>query len=263
MSSIFVFGVRALDCNIRVETGCREAYDMLLRYIFPPLSKNENPSDLPHILVCVEKLSEGFQISVDGANVATARDVMDAVLVTVKTLDDAVIKHLTTLYAVHAGAVMLGGQALLIPGSSHAGKSSMVAELLRRGASYFSDEYALIDANGLVHAYPRPLLLRNGKPQQTPTLPEEFKAGFADGPARIGWILNLEYEAGSAWSVQKIPQSQALLNLLKNTPHALAESPAMTAAFLQAVAKAGCYSGLRGDVIPAADQILKLVGVPS
>ena len=43
MSSIFVFGVRALDCNIRVETGCREAYDMLLRYIFPPLSKNENP----------------------------------------------------------------------------------------------------------------------------------------------------------------------------------------------------------------------------
>ena len=181
---------------------------------------------------------------------------------TIKVLDDVVIKHLTNLYAVHAGAVVLGGRALLIPGSSHAGKSSMVAELLRRGASYFSDEYALIDAKGFVRPYPRPLLLRNGKPQQSPTLPEELNAGFADGPVPIGWILNLEYEAGSAWSVQKIPQSQALLILLKNTPHALAESPAMTAAFLQAVAKADCYSGRRGDVIPAADQILKLVGVP-
>jgi len=260
MSSIFVFGVRALDCNIRIETACREAYDMLLRYIFPPLPRNENLSNSPQILICVGKLSERFQISVDGAEVATAGNVMDAVLATIKALDDAVIKNLTTLYAVHAGAVILSGRALLIPGSSHAGKSSIVAELIRRGAGYFSDEYALIDANGFVHPYPRPLLLRNGRPRQTPTLPEDFKAHFADGPVQIGWILNLEYEAESAWSVQKIPQSEAVLNLLKNTPHALAESPAMTAAFLQAVAKAGCYSGLRGDVIPAADQILKLVG---
>jgi hypothetical protein len=259
MSSIFVFGVRAPDCSIRVETACREAYDMLLRYIFPSLPRNENLSNSPQVLVRVEKLSERFQISVDGAEVATAQDVMDAVLATIKALDDAVIKHLTTLHAVHAGAVVFGGRALLIPGSSHAGKSSMVAELLRRGASYLSDEYALIDTEGLARPYPRPLLLRNGRPWQSPTLPAELNACFADGPVPIGWILNLEYEAESAWGVQKVPQSEALLILLENTPHALAESPGMTAAFLRAVARAACYSGRRGDVIPAADQILKLV----
>ena len=260
MLSIFAFSVRALDCNIRVETACRDAYDMLVRYIFPPLPKSDSPLDPPQILVCVKKLQERFQISVDGAQVATAHDVMDAVLASIKALDDVVIKHLSNLYAVHAGAVVLGGRALLIPGSSHAGKSSMVAELLRRGAIYLSDEYALIDEHGLVHPYPRPMLLRNGKPRQSPTLPEEFNACFADGPVPIGWILNLEYEAGSVWSVQKVPQGEAVLILLKNTPHALAESPAMTTTFLQAVTKAGCYSGRRGDVIPAADQILKLVG---
>jgi hypothetical protein len=261
MSSIFVFGVCALDLNIRVETASREAYDMLLRYIFPPLPRIENPSDSPHILVCVEELHERFHISVDGAEIATARNVTDAVLAAIKALDDAVIKHLTNLYAVHAGAVIIGGRALLIPGSSHAGKSSMVAELLRRGAIYLSDEYALIDTEGMVRPYPRPLLLRNGSPRQSPTLPEEFNACFADGPFSIGWILNLEYEAESAWSVQQVPQSEALLILLENTPHELAESPAMTVSFLQAVAKARCYSGHRGDVIPAANQILKLIGV--
>ena len=99
MSSIFAFSVRALDCNIRVETACRDAYDMLVRYIFPPLPKSDSPLDPPQILVCVKKLQERFQISVDGAEVATACDVMDAVLASIKALDDVVIKHLSNLYA--------------------------------------------------------------------------------------------------------------------------------------------------------------------
>src|SRR5262249_53029615 len=57
---------------------------------------------------------------------------------------------------VHAGVVGYGGRAILLPGRSFSGKTTLVAELARAGAEYYSDEYAVLDSAGAVHAYPRP-----------------------------------------------------------------------------------------------------------
>ena len=63
---------------------------------------------------------------------------------------------------VHAGVVAVDGRALLLPGGSFTGKTTLVAALLRAGAQYGSDEYAVLDEAGLVlPAYPRPLSIRN------------------------------------------------------------------------------------------------------
>src|SRR5262249_7648261 len=40
------------------------------------------------------------------------------------------------------------------------GKSTLVAELVQRGAVYYSDEFAVLDDLGMVHPYRRPLVLR-------------------------------------------------------------------------------------------------------
>ena len=64
---------------------------------------------------------------------------------------------------VHAGVVAWRDRAILIPGSSFSGKSTLVSELVRHGAVYYSDEYAVLDGRGRVHAYPRPLVMKNGK----------------------------------------------------------------------------------------------------
>src|SRR5215831_2410197 len=61
---------------------------------------------------------------------------------------------------VHAGVVAWNGNAILIPGPSFSGKSTLVAELLRAGATYYSDEYAVIDDQGKVLPYPRDLRIR-------------------------------------------------------------------------------------------------------
>ena len=50
----------------------------------------------------------------------------------------------------HAGVVGWRGKAIIIPADSFKGKSTLVAELVRNGATYFSDEFAVVDANGLV-----------------------------------------------------------------------------------------------------------------
>src|SRR5438876_6947053 len=61
---------------------------------------------------------------------------------------------------VHAGVVGWKGKAIVIPGRSFSGKSTLVAELVRAGATYYSDEYAVLDVEGNVHPYPRPVVMR-------------------------------------------------------------------------------------------------------
>lgn len=254
------FDVRALDCTVRVATESAEAYSVIDRYILPSLPRADINSAHPEISIRIARSGEEFHLLVDGAPVVSASQAIELVPHLIHIVDEAVIQHLATLRAVHAGTVLWGGRALLIPGKTHSGKSSMVAELLRRGATYFSDEYALVDTEGRIHPYPRPLLLRNDSDEQFPVLPSELNAAVGTGPAAVGWILLLNYEPGGAWSVHAVPQSLALLGLLKNTPHALADSPQMASAFQHAVEGASCYAGSRPDAADAAGKILELIG---
>jgi len=52
------------------------------------------------------------------------------------------------------------GRAILLPGRSYVGKSTLVMELVRAGAVYYSDEYAVLDARGRVHPFAQPVALR-------------------------------------------------------------------------------------------------------
>ena len=142
------------------------------------------------------------------------------------------------------------------------GKSALVAELLRRGAEYLSDEYALIDSEGRVHSYPRPLLLRNSGPEQVPALPEQWNVRISDEPIPVGWILALKYDPAACWRVTPLPQSEALIVLLRNTPHALADKPHAFATFKSASASARCLEGCRNEAPKAAEHILQLVQDP-
>src|ERR687894_479249 len=49
--------------------------------------------------------------------------------------------------------VARGGRALVRPGPSLSGKTTLVAALVRSGAAYLSDEFAVLDPEGRVHPY--------------------------------------------------------------------------------------------------------------
>lgn len=252
------FGIRAFGCDIAVISDCEQALTTLQRFLLPSLPRIGPDIAGAGVVIRVLRDGGGFQLFCDGTNVS-ACDFKTLVTQAVRLLDDAIVNRLTNLTAVHAGAVEIGGRALLLPGGTHVGKSTLVAELLRRGAVYMSDEYALIDAQGHAHPYPRPLLLRNGGPEQVPLLPEECNAQVGNAPVPIRWILALEYDPAATWRIAAVPQSEGLLILLRNTPHALAESPRIVAALRRASAGSECYTGRRGSSVEAAEQILRLV----
>ena len=62
---------------------------------------------------------------------------------------------------VHAGVVGWKGRAIVIPGRSYSGKSTLVSELIRAGAAYYSDEYAVFDSRGRVYPFAKPLEMRD------------------------------------------------------------------------------------------------------
>ena len=260
MSQNRAFSVSAFGCHVEASTACVEAYAILERYIFPSLPRSFCATDHVDISIRIDRVTDQFRLLVDEREVASGSRAIGFVPEITRALDDVVIPRLTVLRAVHAGVVVLDGRALLLPGSSHAGKTSLVAELLQRGATYFSDEYALIDAEGRVHPYPRPLLMRNGSPEQVPVLATECNAAAGDSPAPVCWILALEYQPKGGWDIASVPQGEALLNLLRNTPHVLAETPDLVGIFQRAVAGAACYAGRRSDAADAVDQIFQLIG---
>lgn len=253
------FGIRAFDSSIRIDCGSPEIRDMLRRYLLPALQHTPSASSSPDIDISIAQTADGYHVHVNRTLAASVGTLHDAALATVKALDEDLIHRIRSLRAVHAGAVCIDGKALLFPGSTHAGKSSLVAELLRHGASCFSDEYALIDDKGRTHSYPRPLLLRNGRPLQSLVLPEDLNASFASSPAPVGWILALDYVPGGAWAIHELSQGETVMLLLRNSPHEMAHSPEMVDFFVRAAANAVCFEGQRGDAVEAVTHILDLI----
>ncbi len=67
-----------------------------------------------------------------------------------------------THLVMHAAVVARDGKALIIPGESGQGKSTLCAALVSRGWRHLSDEFAMIDPETLeITAHPRPISLKN------------------------------------------------------------------------------------------------------
>jgi hypothetical protein len=149
---------------------------------------------------------------------------------------------------VHAGVVGWRGKAIVIPGRSYSGKSTLVAALLRAGASYYSDEYAVLDARGRVHPFAKPLELREeGKFVQTKISAAELGGQVGSKPLPVGLVLLTQYKQGASWRPRKLSQGKAVLELLFNTVSAR-RNPERAMATLQCLtAKADVLKGVRGD----------------
>ncbi|MBS2039172.1 hypothetical protein JST97_29585 [bacterium] len=161
--------------------------------------------------------------------------------------------HCQDVVFVHAGAVALGGQVILIPGSSYSGKSTLTHSLVRAGAEYFSDEYAVVDRLGRVHPFPRPIALRSdGGRRVSPP-----RAGLK--PAAVRAVIATQFQSGSSWRPNEESQGAAALKLMAHTVTAR-KSPALSLACLSACVSGAIYwAGARGEADETAELILQVL----
>ena len=156
---------------------------------------------------------------------------------------------------IHAGAVSWKGHTIVIPGRSHTGKTTLVAEFLKSGASYYSDDFAAVDNTGCLHPYPRDLSVRTESNGSKRVPPEEFRAARAQ-PGPISFVLLTEYAEDGRWSPSPVSRGQAMLRLLQNTPSAR-KQPAFAIGVLQkAVESAEIHQGWRGEKEQTVQEVL-------
>jgi hypothetical protein len=118
---------------------------------------------------------------------------------------------------VHAGVVGWQGRALVLPGTSFAGKTTLVAELVRAGAIYYSDEYAVLDERGQVHPYSRSLQMRqDGSPDQTSVAIEALNGSAGSAPLPVSHVVFTEYMPLAQWSPEPISPGMAVLEMLRH-----------------------------------------------
>ncbi len=130
-----------------------------------------------------------------------------------------VAEHADAKVFIHAGVVELGGRAVIIPARSFKGKTTLVVELIKAGAKYYSDEYAVVDENGLIYAFPKTLSVRGIINDYTQVeRPYDFYgASLGLKPIKAGMILVTEYQKGTHWKPRILSQGEAVLELISNT----------------------------------------------
>ncbi|MBN1933885.1 MAG: hypothetical protein JW934_04440 [Anaerolineae bacterium] len=160
---------------------------------------------------------------------------------------------------IHAGVVgwhgPAGWKAILIPGRSMTGKTTLVKALIRAGATYYSDEFAVLDKQGRVHPYPVPLSIREqiGRPG-TKTPVEALGGQAGDDPLPVGLVVVAHYQPRARWRPQTLSPAQAVLALMDNTVAARRDPAHSMLILKQVVMSAKTIQGKRGEakrIIPA------------
>jgi hypothetical protein len=162
---------------------------------------------------------------------------------------------------VHAGVVGYQGRAILLPGRSFAGKSILVRELVRAGAQYYSDEYAVLDSAGGVHPYPRPISIRNERNPGATKLPVDTGCGPAEGgPLPVGLVVMSEFRSGGQWRPRRLSPGRGALAMLANTVAARRIPEVALATLHQVVTRARIVASERGEASSVVEPILALCG---
>ncbi len=163
---------------------------------------------------------------------------------------------------VHAGVVGWLGRAIVIPGRSRSGKTTLVAELVKAGAVYLSDEFAVLDARGRVHPFAKPLSIRgasgcdrHARAQRA----EELGGSCATGPLPVRLVALTEHRPGAEWAPERLTPGQAVLELLAHTIPARLRPAASLLSLERAVGRAVVLKGARGEARDVAPALLRAV----
>ncbi len=177
-------------------------------------------------------------------------------------LEYAIAERSETFVFLHAGVVVVGEEAIILPGESHAGKSTLVAALVKQGAAYYSDEYAVISSEGRVFPFPRQIAMRNdlyypvGRTDLSHALPEESIVASGCGAAMIVFA---KYIPDSVCQLEPLDRTSALIELCQNTV-GFRTRPDMSFAYLDRLLDCPrIFKGQRGDADEAASLILTLL----
>lgn len=255
------FAIATFGIRIGVEIGAPDLADEALRRL-PPGWDPVDWRDLDRTVRLLPIFGDRYRLRIDDEldSSETSREV---------ALDtfESVIQHYVSEFAtpwlfVHAGVVEWRGRAIVIPGRSLSGKSTLTKALVDAGATYLSDEYAVIGPDGLVRPYPRRLSLRDGPFGPAGRLDLRARAPGCNRAVPIGLVAALRFDTHAGWDIEEISRGQAVFAMCDNTV-AVQRRPRDTLDYLnRALGGARAIRGTRGEAAESAELLLRLAETP-
>jgi len=205
-----------------------EASDAELRARLAAVYARSRGEPAEHPLVArLARMPRGYRIEVDMREERLEHDETEAVRALNHELLQALMRVCPAHYFVHAAVVVWKGDAIVLPGLSRAGKSTLALALLLEGARYLSDELLAYTRAGRAEPLPRALKIRDECAGYFPELAGRF-VGRGEGrfltfdalPAEVvapstpvGAIVVPRWVAGARNRPEPISRGEALLAL--------------------------------------------------
>lgn len=179
-----------------------------------------------------------------------------------RDVDTFIARTSSTRLFVHAGVVGWNGRAIVIPGRSYSGKSTLVAEFLHAGATYYSDEFAVFDRKGYVHPFSRPLAIRvEGSDKQTRKAAHEFGSKTGSKPLPVGLVILTRYKKSKAWNPRTTSPGRSVLKLLANALAARSNPERALRILTQVNEGTHFLSGARGEASEVVSTVQERFGI--
>jgi hypothetical protein len=193
----------------------------------------------------------------DAVNIARSKDLESVLKIFESELLLLVADNARRRIFVHAGVVAWKNRAIVIPGLSFSGKTTLVNKLVQAGATYYSDEYAVLDERGRVHPFPRPLGIRQPGQFETERVDIASLGGAAGvSPLPVSLVVATNYRAGARWRPRRLSPGRGVLELLANTVSARSQTKLALATLPKAVRSAAVLKGIRGEADEVVESIL-------
>ncbi len=228
--AIVSYGVK-----IGIRVNSREVLSRIFRF-FPPYWKLAASNKVEHLLSVIVGNGENQASDLyrDNEKVNYFND-LESVLSNLESAIRSIIsEHAVGKVFIHAGVVGWENRALVFPGRSHCGKSTLIRELVKMGAIYYSDEFAVLDKKGLVHPYPKYISIREkwlpGSQIDYPI--EAFGGVQGKKPLKPKKFIFAIYGEDSSFKIEELTRGNGILELLKHTccTH---QNPAQTLNFFE------------------------------
>ena len=158
----------------------------------------------------------------------------------------------------HAGVVGWKGRAIVIPGRSFSGKTTLVVELVKAGATHYADTIAIFDRDGRVHPNPAPMCIRDrcGKVR---IAPQTLRALARPKPLDVSLIVSSRFDAGACWRPHLRRRGRAILKLLESTL-AVQREPAQALPILEKIVhKAAVIESRRNEASEILERVFRLL----
>lgn len=198
---------------------------------------------------------ESYMLLADGRPLVRSSDLSDVTQAFEDDIKWLVAERSPRKVFLRAGVVGWRDRAIVVPGGTRSGKSTLVRALMGCGATYFSDEYAVLEGS-VVQPYPSQTQNWTRPANSLGYWLDEVGSAQTINPVPVGIILFAPYQSGAVFRPKLISRGKSLLGMFK---HAVAaqRNPEQVLRALEAVTRrCNALEGVRGDAQTVASYLL-------